>query len=73
MIHFRVVTVTNNLDRYGQHWDHTAEFPLLTVDMLDEVETFIVDTRDGGFWKADEFFASTNIENFFVDSSEAPE
>jgi len=68
----RVVTVTNNLDRNPHHWDDTEEFMYLIDEVEDEVETFVVD-EDGGFWKASEFFHCTNITNFIVDSSEAPE
>jgi len=72
MITFRVVTVTNNLEQYPQHVYDNDEFPHLIDYVEDEVETFVVDENDGGFWKSSEFFQCTNVTHFLIDSSEAP-
>lgn len=72
MIEFRVITITNDLQEHPQYRDDTEEFPNLVQYIEDEVETFVVDMRDGGFWGASDFFFGTNITHFIVDSSEAP-
>ncbi len=72
MIQFRVVTITNNVDRYPQYREDTEEFPDLVVFVEDEFESLVVDPRDGNFWKVNEFFDCVDIRHFIVDSSEAP-
>ncbi len=72
MIKFRVVTVTNNLEEYPQYRDDTEEFPEIVSYVEDEANTFIVDTRDGDFWPAREFFDMVTISHFFIDSAEGP-
>jgi len=72
MITFRIVTVTNNLESYPQHWEDTREFPDLVEELDNDIETFVIDPRDGGWWVASEFFGCTNISHFVVDSGEAP-
>ncbi len=73
MIRFRVATITNDLEAYPQHRDDTEEFSEYIVFLDDDVETFVIDTRDGGFWAASRFFICNNITVFMVDSSEAPD
>jgi hypothetical protein len=71
MIKFRLVTVTTRLDYYPYHREDTEEFPHLVGHVDDQIETFVVD-EDGGYWESREFFDSTNITHFIVDSSEVP-
>ncbi len=72
MIQFRVVIITNNLEKYPQFREDTEEFLDLVVYIEDEIEVLVIDTRDGGSWPANEFFDITNVRHFIVDSSEAP-
>ena len=72
MIQFQVITITNDIERYPQFREDSEEFCHLIEFIDDEVETFIVDERDDGFWTADEFFDCTRITTFVVDSMEAP-
>lgn len=72
MIVFRVVKITNNLDKYPQCREDNEEFPNLVPRVEDEFEIFVVDPRDGGFWMAKEFFECTSTTHFIIDSSEAP-
>jgi hypothetical protein len=68
----RLVTVTNNLDRYPQHHEESEEFPHLVKQVADEVETFVFDEEYGGYWTTREFFDCTNVTHFIVDSTELP-
>lgn len=73
MIKFRVVTITNNLEEYPQYRDDTEEFPEMVFYVVeDEVDTFVVDTRNGDFWPAREFFNMVTISYFIIDSAEEP-
>lgn len=72
MIEFRVVKITNNLDKYPQCCEDNEEFPNLVPRVEDEFKMFIVDPRDGCFWEADEFFECTSVTRFIIDSSEDP-
>jgi len=72
MIHFRVVTVTNNLKEYPQYHDDTEEFLEMVSYVEDEVATFVVNTCDGDFWPAREFFNMVTISHFVIDSAEEP-
>jgi len=66
MIEFRVVTVTNDLERNPECLDDTDEFPQCVRCVEDEVETFIV--GNGDFWPAREFFNMVSVRRFTVDS-----
>ena len=70
MIEFRVVTVTNDLERNAECYNDTEEFPQCVPYVEDEVETFVVGNDD--FWPAREFFDMVDVTRFMVDSSEAP-
>jgi hypothetical protein len=66
----RLVTVTNNLDRYPQHHEDSEDYPWLVNQIEGEVETFVFDEEDGGYWTLREFFDCTNVTHFIVDSTE---
>ena len=69
----RLVIVTNNPEEYPQHREDSEEFPHLVDRVEDEIELFIVDDEDGGYWEARDFFNCTNVTHFIVDSSEVSE
>lgn len=73
MVEFRLMTVTNNLDRYPEHDEDTYNNPGLVSDIPDcnEVADFVVDER-GDSWLAHEFFRQTDVRRFFVNEDEAP-
>jgi hypothetical protein len=74
MVDLRVVTVTSNLEEYPHLRRDTEEFPYLVSECVeDEVEDFIVDVRDGGYWTCREFFECSSVTHFLVEDSEAPE
>lgn len=72
MIKFRVVTVTNNLEVCPEYSEDTEEFPEIVPHVEDEAATFVVDTRNGDFWPAREFFDMVTISHFIIDSAEEP-
>jgi len=67
MIKLRVVHITNNPEGYPECINDTNEFPNLVSYVEDECKVFVVDTTDGEFWLASDFFHMTNIKKFFVD------
>lgn len=77
MIELKVVTLTNNPAKYPEHAAASQEHANL-VDYVGvggptpggEVETFVIDPRDGSFWGADEFFACVRVTRFLVDPAE---
>lgn len=77
MVEFRLVTVTNNLERYPGHDEDTYNNPGLVSDIPkggippQEVADFVVDER-GDSWLAREFFKQTDVRRFFVNEDEAP-
>lgn len=73
MIEFRVITITNDLDKFPQFQDDTDEFPELVETMEHYVETLVVDPRDGCHWRASEFFNNTDVTRIIVDTAEVPE
>lgn len=71
MIELQVVTLTTDVAKYPEHAEDTAKYPDLVSYIDDEVESFVVDPRDGGgFWGADEFFACNRVTRILVDPDE---
>ncbi len=73
MIEFRVITITNDLDKFPQFREDTEEFPDLVKEMEHYVETLVVDPRDGRYWPASDFFDDTGVTRIIVDAAEVPE
>ena len=73
MIEFRVVTITNDLDKFPQYQEDTEEFPEFVEILKHHVETYVVDPRDGCGWEASEFFDRTGVTRVVVDAEEVPE
>jgi hypothetical protein len=73
MVEFKIVTVTNNSEKFPWY-DDTFWHPGLVSDIPDDMEVadFVVDER-GGSWLASEFFKHTDVLRFFVNEDEAPE
>lgn len=66
----RVVQVTNNLEANPECANDTKEFPDLISYIEDEYAMFIVDSVNGDFWPANEFFYMINVTEFLVDSKQ---
>jgi hypothetical protein len=61
-----VVTVTNNPEEYPEHAEASKKYPDLVEYVEDEIETFIYDPEDDGFWKSN-FFMCVDLDCFYVD------
>jgi hypothetical protein len=70
MIELQIVTITTDPAKYPEYADDTVKHPDLVSYVEDEVETFVVDPRDGGFWGANEFFDCNPVTRILVDPAE---
>ena len=61
---YRVVTISNNLQKYPQFVEDSADFPQLVEYVEDECAVFVVDLSDGDFYPASEFFMMATIKYF---------
>ncbi|KPK54172.1 MAG: hypothetical protein AMS22_06325 [Thiotrichales bacterium SG8_50] len=61
---YRVVKITNNVDRYPECADDTAKYPDLVQHVEDEMELFIISADTGRFWPAGDFFYMTDVDFF---------
>ena len=63
---YRVLKITNNVEKYPECKEDTKEFPDLVNYVKDEMELIIMNERDDWVF-ADEFFFTHTVKEFNVE------